>query len=466
MQIGVLNGVYTDNNSDYRTAYPENLIPVPMSQGISKGYLRPAEGITEFATTTGRDRGGINWNGVLYRVIGEDLVRVSSDGTRTVIGTIGGSGQVTMDYSFDYLSIASSKELWLYDGTTLKQNTDSDLGDVLDQKWIDGYFMTTDGENLVVTELGDPFSVNPLKYGSSEVDPDNVLAIKKIRNEAYAVNRFTCEVFDNVGSEGFPFQRVEGAQIQKGALGTHTVCVFENTLAFLGSGRNESLSIYLGINGGTTKIATREIDQILQEYTEQELETCLVEERISESHKFLYVHLPDKTLVFDAGATQQLGQPIWFILHSGLLNNEQYQANNFVWCYDKWISGDPTQNRLGVLDDSLASHYDAEIGWKFGTAIIYNESNGAILHELELVCLTGRAALGDNPVVWTSYSTDGQIYSQENSVRVGTQGQRNKRIVWLQQGFMENTRIQKFRGTSKSMLSVARLEARLEPLAY
>ena len=81
--------------------------------------------------------------------------------------------------------------------------------------------MLTDGEFLIVTELNDPFSVSPLKYGSSEADPDPVKAILKLRNEPYALNRYTIEVFDNVGGEGFPFQRIEGAQTQTGkAAGT------------------------------------------------------------------------------------------------------------------------------------------------------------------------------------------------------------------------------------------------------
>ena len=49
MQIPILDGIYTDNNSDFRTAYPVNLIPVPKGQGISAGYLRPAEGINHVA---------------------------------------------------------------------------------------------------------------------------------------------------------------------------------------------------------------------------------------------------------------------------------------------------------------------------------------------------------------------------------------------------------------------------------
>ena len=48
--------------------------------------------------------------------------------------------------------------------------TDLDLGVVLDFCWVDGYFMTTDGESLIVTELTDPMAVNPLKYGIEAIN--------------------------------------------------------------------------------------------------------------------------------------------------------------------------------------------------------------------------------------------------------------------------------------------------------
>ena len=73
-----------------------------------------------------------------------------------------------------------------------------------------------------------------------------------------------------------------------------------------------------------------------------------------------------------------------------------------------------------------------------------------------------------DPIIWTQYSLDGETWSMELNTRIkaGTQGERLKRIVWLQQGSMRNWRIQRFRGTSDAQLSIARLEARLEPLAF
>ena len=468
MQIPILNGIYTDSTPELRTSYPVNLVPVPKVSGISNGFLRPGDGIVPNGTGPSIDRGGINWQGELYRVMGTKLVEINSAGTVTVLGDVGGPVEqlVTFDYSFDELAIASGGRLYYWDGSTLTQVTDPDLGVVLDVVWVDGYFMTTDGEFLVVTELSDPTQVNPLKYGSSEVDPDPVVALLKLRNEIYALNRNTIEVFDNVGGELFPFARIDGAQIQKGVIGTQGCCLFIDRIAFLGSGRNEAPSIYVGASAVTEKISTQEIDILLLEYTEAQLALVKLEARNDKNHQHLYVHLPDRTLVYDASASAALQTPVWLTLTTTLSGFAQYRARNLVWVYDKWTVGDPQSSNIGYLVQDTGHHWGQQVRWEFGTLIVYNESNGAIFNEMELVSLTGSIALGENPQISTSYSLDGQTYSQEKFIAVGTIGNRKKRLAWFQQGHMRNWRIQRFRGDSDAHVSYVRLEAQIEALAY
>lgn len=468
VQIPIINGIYTDSSPDFRTSYPVNLVPVPKANGISEGYLRPADGLVANGTGPGTDRGGINWNNVCYRVMGSKLVSVSSTGVITILGDVGDDGQlVTLDYSFDRLAIASNNNLFYWSPSLgLIQVTDPDLGVVLDVVWVDGYFMTTDGEFLVVTELSDPTQVNPLKYGSSEADPDPVKALLKLRNEVYALNRHTIEVFDNVGGDLFPFQRIEGAQIEKGVIGTHGCCNFLESIAFLGSGFNEAPGIYVGVNAQANKISTQEIDMLLLDYTEAQLGQVKLEARNDRTHQHLYVHLPDKTLVFDAAASQELGQPVWFLLTSSLVGFSKFRAHNFVWCYDRWLVGDPTTANVGYFVNNVSTHYGMKVRWEFATTIIYNEGRGAIVTNLELVGLTGSVAFGLDPTINTSYSTDGQNWSQQKFIKAGKLGERAKRLVWFQQGWMRNWRIQRFQGTSDAHIAVARLEAQIEPLAF
>ena len=469
MQIPILNGIYTDNTPELRTAYPVNLVPVPKQSGISNGFLRPGDGIVANGTGPGIDRGGINFQGSLYRVMGTKLVEIDSAGAVTILGDVGGpvTQLVTFDYSFDLLAIASGTRLYYWDpvASTLTQVTDPDLGIVLDVVWVDGYFMTTDGEFLVVTELTNPLAVDPFKYGSSEADPDPVVALLKLRNEVYALNRNTIEVFDNVGGDLFPFARIEGAQIQKGVVGTQACCVFIQAIAFLGGGRNEAPGIYVGAAATTQKISTQEIDNLLLNYTEAQLAIVKLEARNDKAHQHLYVHLPDRTIVYDASASEALGEQVWFTLTTTLSGFAQYRARNIVWAYDKWLVGDPQSTSIGYFVQDTGYHWGEQVRWEFGTLIVYNESNGAIFNELELVSLTGSVAIGTNPQISTSYSVDGKAYSQERSISVGTTGS-NKRLAWFQQGNMRNWRIQRFRGDSDAHVSFIRLEAQIEPLAF
>lgn len=465
MKIPIINGIYTDQNADYGTLYPVNLMPIPKEVGINNGYLKPADGLSLFATLNGIDRGGIVWNNNLYRVVDDKLVAVSNTGVVTEVGIVSNDNkQVVFKYSFDRLAIATAGKLYYYNGTTLIQVTDVDLGTVLDLEWVDGYFMTTDGTYLVITELTDPIQIDPLKYGSSEADSDTIKGLAKIRNEIYALNRYTIEVFDNVGGTGFPFKRIEGALIDKGTVGTHTNCTFADTLAFMGSGRNESIAIYIGNNATASKISTREIDTLLEQYTEDELSNCLMETRIFKNQQLLYIHLKDRTLVFDSNSTQQLGVPVWFILTSSILGFSTYKAKNFIYFNNKWIFGDPTQNRLGFLDETHSNHFGDITRWEFGTTVLYNESRGAIINEMELVCLAGRTEFGKDPTIYTSYSLDGLNWSVPRFIKAGKQGQYLKRLVWRQLGMMSNFRFQKFTGTSDAFINITRLEAQLEQL--
>lgn len=464
MQVPILSGIYADASADFRTSYPRNLVPVPKKTGIADGYLRPADGIELFGTGPGTDRGGFSWNGVLHRVMGTKLCRVDIDGAVTVLGDVGSGGQVTIDNGFGYISIWSGGRLYYWDGTTLTQVSDTDLGTVIDGCWIAGYNLSTDGANLIATDLVDKTQVNPLRYGSAESDPDPVLAVDKLRNEAYALGRFTIEAFDNVGGTGFPFQRIEGAQVMRGIIGTHAYDHFAQTFAFLGSGKNEAPAVYIMGSGSTEKLSTREIDQVLLRYTEQQLAAVVVESKVDKGHNWLMVHLPDTCWVYDWAASQVVGDPVWFELNSAVVGRATYRARNLVWCYGTWISGDPTTSNLGQFIAGASTHYGQVVGWDFGTLVLYNEGRGAIVHELELVALPGRVAFGASPVIWTSYSLDGETWSQERAAAAGKQGDRLKRIAWRKQGSFRNYRMQRFRGVSDAHISFARLEAEIEPL--
>ena len=484
MKIPILSGIYTDNAPDFRISYPVNLHPVALATGIDDGYLAPADGLVETGEGPGICRGAINWQDVCYRVMGSKLVSVAADGTVTVLADVGNDGKtVAMDYGYaaipalstttkpQVLAIVSAGKLYYWTGLTLITVTDptGTLGYPIDVVWIDGYFLTTDGDVVVSTDLLDSTNILVGAYAATDNDPDPILALIKLHNEVYVLNRNTVQVLTNTGTPvagTFTFSVVDGGKIIKGCVGTHACCEFVGDIAFVGGGRNEAPGVYLGANSQTQKISTREVDIILEQYTEAQLAEVVIESRNDSGHTHLYIHLPDRTLVFDAIASRELQRPIWFTLTSSLVGFSQYRGKFMVWAYDAWQVADTQSAKVGVMDKTMGDHWGDPVRWEFGTSIVYAESRGVLFTRLELVALTGRVTLGIDPIITTSYSTDGVTWSQDQGIRIGTTGNTKKRLAWFRQGHMRNWRIQRFRGDSQAHLTLARLEADLEGLAY
>lgn len=462
MQIPLIAGAVTDPIGNFCAAYPTNLEPCIVESGISKGFLRSAPGIRALATGPGEDRGSILWNGALYRVMGTSLVRVTGS-TVTVLGDVGGSGPVSMDYSFDLLAIASGGNLFYWDGATLTQVTDPDLGTVLTVMWIDGYFMVTDGFTVAVTELNDPFSVDPLKYGSSEVDPDPIVGFRKVRGEAYFVNTNTIENMQNVGGNGFPFQRNPGGMIPKGATGTFAVCDYLETFAFVGCGRDEAASVYVAAPGSAASISTPQVDREIAALSDLERASIEIEAIVEENEQRLLIHLPEKTLVYSYQASKQAGSPVWHVLAGGTNADEQYPARHFTLAAGRWVGGS-ADGEVGYLDRSIETQFGQVAGWNFETLFLFNETRGAIVQALELVGVPGLAPFGEQATCFLSMTRDGRTWSQEWAISSGNFGQRGKRIQWRPKMMFRNYGAFRFRGANTAMVSWARLEAQIESL--
>jgi hypothetical protein len=463
--IPILSGIYADQAANLRTSLPVNLEPNIVESGLSKGYLGSPPGIASLTTGPGADYGSIVWNGVTYRVMGTKLVSVSDGGIVSVLGDVGATGPVRMDYSFDRLAINAGNRLYYYSSTLgLVQVTDIDLGPVIDMVWVDGYFMTTDGQSLVVTELNDPFSVDPLKYGSSEEDPDPIVGLRKTWGEIYALNRNTIENFQDVGSTGFPFQRNGAGLIQKGCVGSRAHCSFVETFAFVGGGRNEQIGVYLAGAGRATKISSDEVDRRLAELTDAQQALIEVEALVQNDESQLWVHLPTQTLVYSFEASKQTQQPVWHVLASGANGDQAYVGRHLALSHGKWQVGSPA-GQIGYLDQTVASQFNQVAGWKFETGFLYNASKGGIIQSLELVGLPGQAPFGTLSTAFLSMTRDGVTYSQRYAISTGGFGERSQRVQWRPRVRFSNYIGLRFQGANAAQVAWARLEADVEPLS-
>lgn len=460
-QIPLLAGVLASERAEFIQSYPVNLEPVTIDSGVSKGQLRSAMGATPLGAGPGVDRGGIVWDGVMYRVMGTKLVSVSTGGVVSILGDVGAGGLCAFDYGFDRLAINSGTSLWYWNGTTLLQVTDPDLGAVNDMVWFKGQYFTTDGSYIVATQLADPTQVDPNKYGSAESDPDMVTGLIRIRNELAVLGQNTIDFFNYTGGSGFPLTLSDGATIPIGCVGPRAKCLYAQSFAFVGSARNEANGVWFAGSGTAEKLSTRWVDDFLA--AESNPAAIQLETRISRDEYRLYVHLTDKTLVFLKEASERAQQPVWYIASSGLGMDEPYRPRNAVLLNGKWVVGDVASAALGLLDEGIATHFGESVGWRFDTVLLYNKSKGAIVHQLELVGLPGRAS--GTPTVYFSFTLDGETWSIERASRLPREGSRIKRIVFSPHKRFTNYMGVRFRGDSGGLAGWAALEATMEPLA-
>jgi hypothetical protein len=442
---------------EFVRTYPLNLEPIIVDSKISKGQLKAYSGAVKTGTGPGRDRGGIFWNGLLYRVMGTKFCSIDAEGVVTQIGDVGDGARCWFDYSFDRLAVGSGTSLYYYSvDTGLTLVVDEDLGPVVDGIWIDGYFMTTDGTYVIVTELSDPTSIVPLKYGSAEEDPDPVTGLIKYRDEPYVLGRYTTQVLDNVGGNGFPFVNRSGAGFPFGCVGPTAKSLFGDGFAFVGSARNQGLNVYLAGQGTAEPIGSRELCDALDALPDPSVVEA--ESRSSRSEHRLLIHLPTETWVFLLKASEAAGEPVWFKLKS---DQNGYRCRNNVEAYGQSIVGDVINGDFGYLTSLEGDHLGvASPEWGFGAGLVYNEGVGAIIHSLELVGLPGR---GGNGAVFMSLSRDGETWTQERAVQL-RQGGRSRRIAWRPHARVGNYLGMRFRGTGTALPGIASLEAKLAPL--
>lgn len=452
MAIPLLGGILGTKNAEFIESAPLNL--EPMTPDGKMGQFRSGIGAVTHGTGPGIGRGGVVWNGVHYRVMGTKLVSISGDEV-TIIGDVGGDGRCTFDYGFDRLGIRSGDKLWYYTTSALTQVTDIDLGPVRDMLWIDGYFMTTDGTSVIVTELTDPASIEPLKYGSAEEDPDMVTGLMKVRGEVYILGLHTIEVMQNVGGNGFPFATIKGAIIPFGCVSATAKCYFGESFAFVGSSRGEALGVYVAGQGTATKISNKVVDDAIAAITDPA--AIELEQRAYGDERRLLVHLPSgETWAFCETASNFFKQRVWYRLASG--RGSSYRIRNAVEFNGDWYCDDTESAAIGRFDKGVSTHFGEPVEWTFETPLIEGDGQSFTLKMLELIGLPGRVPHGDEAVIFLSWSRDGgQTFGAEMALRLGGAGARGAKMQWRPRVRFPTYAVLRFRGYDTSLAGIAKL---------
>jgi len=459
--LNLIKGDKIGTETDYRDQLPVNMTAVirPMFGAI--GYMIQYPGLTQYGSGTGIDRGGL-WNERFeqhLRVSGTDFISVDAAGVKTSLGTITGTDTVSLPYSFNTQGIIADGKFWLWDATVgFREVTDSDLGDPIDGVWVDGVYFLTDGDFIFHTDITDESSIDPLKFATAEFMPDKSLGVGKTQdNKAMVFGRYTIEYFVNVAGELFLFQRVATRAVKVGIVGTHTKAELNDKWYILGGRKEGAVSVHsIGV-GSATKVASREVDKVIGKYSEVQLSTSVVEAYEEDGYSYLIVHLPNEVLLFNETVYLKTNQPdhAWSILRTDVVGDEQWRGKHAVFetRLGQWVFGDKIDSRLGILDNTVATHYGEISEWLLHTPFTYIDSHS--IDKLEIEILPGHT-LSLDATVFISLTYDGVTHGKEWTESYGLPAEFSKRFVVHRLGYVRDWVGFKLRGASTSRMAFSR----------
>ncbi len=434
-----------------------NWIPtIPQTQSLNNRALFQVPGLKQFSDSlVNGGRGAQEMKEIPYFVNGNSLLSVSSLGVTTNHGTIPGTGRVSLANNGQYLVIViPGLSAYVFN------NVDSSINQITDVDFIvsdtvvfkDGFFVftATNGEVFFNSALNDPFTYNALEFGSAEINPDKIVAGHVNHNELFILGSETIELFQTIVTPDFPFQRIPGANIQKGCHAKFSLVEFDNSFCFVGGGLNERSAIWkVAGSSSANKISTDAIDNEIQKFTREEIENSFAMTYASGGQFFAIftfesTRIPGRTFVYNATASALSQSRVWFELQSGVTDNN-WQVASIVAVYGKLLVSDLTSSVIGQIDKDTISYYGSPIFRSMATSPFTQDGTAIFAGEFEATFQSGvglTVGQGSDPVVRMDFSDNGgRTFSSEFPRKIGKIGAYEQRSIWRRQGRFPDSRV-------------------------
>ena len=475
--LEIATGFYQSESLPLSAQRCVNWIPVvPQTSGLSQRALFPAEGLTSFASLTGTNRGAQVVNGLPYFVNGRSLYSITAGGVSTNHGSIAGGGRVSLANNGQHLVIVvPGAEGYSYDTTvgTLTQITDPDYRPSSTVVFKDGYFVFTAsaGDVFFNSSLNNPLEFSGLDFGSAEISPDSIVAAHVNHNELFVLGTETIELFQNVGGAGFPFQRIAGANIQKGVRAPFSIVEFDNTFLFVGGGVNEKSSIWrVSGSSSANKVSTSAIDAAIQEFTDNEIADAFGFTYASggsffAGFTFTSNRIPSRTFVYDATTSALAGEATWHERQSGI-DEDRWRVASIIQAYGELLVGDSIDGTIGKIDKTVYTEYGNRVLHEKVSQPFFADNLPVFEGDLVLTMESGvglQTGQGSDPQIMMDYSDDGgRTYSSEQWRSYGKIGEYNSLPTWRRQGRIPRHRVIRFRTTEPVKNVLLKLDANIE----
>lgn len=397
------DGSYSDETRPWSQQDVVNYLPTIAERNGTRSPVlhKTAPGMKVFARIgDGPHRGAHNCEGRRLVVSGRKLYQVTPAGGATELGTIPGTGRVTMAHNQiangNQVLIGTVDNSYLWDTTT---STLAATGVALQSvDFLNQRFLGVDQQRRFWrhSALADGTSWNDLDVYSSESSPDRIVGLKVLDGQVYVFNERTIEVFVDQPTETQVYQR--SVVIQRGCISGDSIVRIAGTLFFVGDDY-----IPYRLDGYTpVPIGPKPITSDLSGTDPRKLFGSGWEDR---GYLVYYI-------------TAQNGHTWGYDVTSGRWHRresyglDRWRINTLVKFEQDWYAGDYSSNLMYKLDWGYVYEGCEIMPRGMRTGVLHNAGNRVTVHGLRLSVATGQDAQGvirvEGPTI-TGSAPDGII---------------------------------------------------------
>jgi hypothetical protein len=401
--------------------YPEALPPGAKSRLV----LTRAPGVRPLATVgTGPIRGMHQAFDNLYVVSGTSLYKVDSDGTATSLGSIPGTGAVSMAHNTAAIVVVAQPNAYWSDGASgVTQITDADYTSrgAKYVKFCDNYmlFMEPNSGRFFGADLNSVTDFDSLNFATAEGNPDYLVGMEVDHRQVVLLGTVSGEIWENTGASGFPFERSINGFFERGCFNGDTIAKMDNSLFWVA----DNYTVCRLVGATPQRISTHAVEQFLSTV---DVTTLRAFAYTQDGHSFYVLCCSTGCFVYDA------------------TSNEWAERATYPYDYFRWQYHAPAHGRQYVGD-----YYTGEVGYfdptyyLDGTGIqrcewqyqaVYSENKRALHRRLEIVPEVGvglTTGQGSDPEIMLASSDDGgQTWTNHANKKLGAMGRYLDRVWW------------------------------------
>jgi dihydroxyacetone kinase DhaKLM complex PTS-EIIA-like component DhaM len=354
--------------------------------------------------------------------------------TGTIITALDTGTGGTGDYDVNKTQTVGSSTLYALNWTVLP-STDGAFQGGSSVDVVDNYFVYNDPDTqqYAASDLLSPIT-NPLSFASKDGAPDDLVSLIVDHREVYLLGEQSSEVWVDVGSQPFPFQRIPGTSTQHGIAAKHSMARVGNSFAYV-SRNNRGQANIVQMNGySPQRISTHAVENTL---VNKYIDDAIAWTYQLEGHECYVVTFPtlELTWVYDVSTN------MWhkWLYTTNLNTFQRHRGNCCAVFQGKVLVGDYENGQIYELDPNNYTDNGQRVRRLRRCPHIVTDLQRQFFDELQIQFQPGvglQAGQGDNPQAMLRWSNDGgSTWSNEYWVGIGKVGRYNNRAIWRRLGW-------------------------------